>query len=173
VKSLIAIALLVNASAAAAVPVKAAEPPCVTKAEFRSLSLFVLPSVIEGAAARCEAHLPVDAYLLNGARRLANTVAREREIHKPGATAALARIAGGKVPEGLSGDTIALLVTELTRSELLKNLDGKGCVDVDETATLLAPLPAENLVGLVGQLMRLGTRADKRPPFRICAARAL
>ncbi|TFI60287.1 hypothetical protein E2493_00820 [Sphingomonas parva] len=167
-KSIIALALVANATTAAA-----AEPPCVTDAEFKSMALFVLPSVVYGAADRCAAHLPSDAYLLNGARRMADGVARDRARHEPTAVAALARLSGTKLPKGVSGETLGSMLNDMLRAQLVTKVTPGDCSRIDEVASLLAPLPAENLVGLLGVLFREGMRRGKKPPFQICAAQEI
>ena len=167
-KSILAFALLANAASAAA------EPPCLSEAEFRSVTLFVLPSAIAGTADRCQAHLPADAYLLTGGRRLAEAIGRDAQTHKGPAVGALTRISGGKMPEGLSEDTLSGLVTDMLRNELVKNVNASDCAQIDRVAGLLAPLPPENFVGLLGMLFREGIKkGNKRAPFQICAAQKI
>jgi len=167
-KSVIALALLANAALA-----EAAEPPCITQAEFRSVGLFLLPPLIEGAAGSCQAHLPANAYLLTGGRQLAASVARDGEAHRQAAIATLVRVGGGKIPEGVSGETMASLISDMARSELGKKMSAGDCREIDKAAELLAPLPPENLVGVIELLARLGMKNGKRSPFRFCDARTL
>ena len=172
-KALVSLAGLVALATGQAASAKTAPLPCITDAEFRSVALFMLPSLVEGAANRCRQHLPADAYLLTGARRLADGIARDREAHLRAAAPALARVGGGKVPEGLSSETLAAMVSDMIRNEAFKKIGAQDCAHIDETAALLAPLPAENLVGLVALAARLGMKGERKPPFRFCATREI
>lgn len=164
-KPIIVAALLTGAQAHAAAP-----PPCITYAEFNDMSRFMLPAVIEGAAAKCQASLPADAYLPNAGRALAARLSAASDVHKAGAIAAFARIGGGRMPEGLSLDTMAGLMRDMAKSELFKKVTAEDCVKINEAAELLAPLPPENIGGLLRLLVELGGKKGKAPPFRFCPA---
>jgi hypothetical protein len=157
---------------ASAQSVSAAEP-CLTKDEFNDMSLFMLPAVLEGAASKCQAFLPNDSYLLNDGKARAEQLASAGETHKKGAIAAFAKMGGGKLPEGLSVDTLAGFVRDMAKADLFKKFTGADCAKVNEAAELLAPLPPENLSGLVRLLIEFGDKGDKAPPFRFCPAAPL
>ena len=164
-KILIGAVLLASTQAAAA-----AEPPCMTKAEFADMSLFVLPALLEGAAAKCQAFLPADAYLPTDGRVLAARLSAESDTHEKGAIAGFAKFGDGKLPEGISADTIGRLVRDMARTMPFKKLSAGDCANIDEAAALLAPLPPQNLANLLRVLATLGIKNDKQPPFRFCQA---
>lgn len=147
--------------------VSAAEP-CLTRDEFNDMSLFMLPAVLDGAASKCQAFLPADAYLLNDGKARARQLASSGDDRKGRAIAAFAKIGGEKLPEGLSVDTLAGLVQDMAKADLFKRLTGPDCTKVNEVAELLAPLPSENLAGLIRLLIEFGGKGDKTPPFRFC-----
>ncbi|MEO7828137.1 MAG: hypothetical protein ABIR60_13460, partial [Allosphingosinicella sp.] len=70
-KSALIAALLATA------PAQPAQPPCLTAAQVEDLALFALPPLLEAAATACAPALPADAYLTNGGRTLARTLAAE------------------------------------------------------------------------------------------------
>jgi hypothetical protein len=168
VKLLFLVTLLAGAQNAAA----ATPPPCLTREEFADMSMFMLPAVLEGVAARCQAFLPAQAYLLNRGKARAARLASDGEAHKEGAIAAFAKIGQGKMPEGLSADTMAGFVRDMAKAELFKKFTAADCAKADETAELLDPLPLENLAGLVRLLIEFGGKEGKGPPLRFCPAAA-
>jgi hypothetical protein len=159
---MLAAALFANA------PNTVTAPACMTDSEFKDVALFILPGVVDGAVSRCEASLPRDAYLLNGGRRLGERLAGESDTHRPGAVAAIAKFGTGKIPEGVSNETFTSLVRDMAKTQLFKKIGADDCSRINEVAELLAPLPPENLIGVVALLARMGMAKDKTAPFRFC-----
>ena len=93
------------ASLLATAPAEQAPPPCLTQAQIEDSALFALPPVLEAAAAACAPALPSDAYLLNGGRALARTLAAESSGRWAGASAALTTMAENEFPANLSETT--------------------------------------------------------------------
>ncbi|WP_243455670.1 hypothetical protein [Sphingosinicella sp. BN140058] len=168
-KIVIGAVLLAATQAATAAPA----PPCMTKAEFTDLSLFVLPALLEGAANKCQALLPPDAYLPTGGRALAARLAAESDTHADGATTAFAKFGDGKLPDGISGDTVGRFVRDMARTAPFKQISARECAQIDEAAALLAPLPPQNLANLVRLILIASSKKDKNPPVRFCPTEAM
>lgn len=168
-KIVIGALLLAATQAATAAPA----PPCMTKAEFTDMSLFVLPALLEGAADKCQALLPADAYLPTGGRALAARLSAESDTHADGAITAFAKFGDGKLPDGISSDTVGSFVRDMARTAPFKKMGAKDCAQIDEAAGLLAPLPPQNLASLVRLLLIASSKKDKRPPVRFCPTEAM
>ncbi len=74
----------------------AAEPPCLTPAEFTALSSYALPSIITGTTQRCAATLPADAWLRRNGGQLAARYAAAKPAAWPGAKAAFLKLSAGQ-----------------------------------------------------------------------------
>ncbi len=162
--------LTIAAAAAAILPgvAAAAEPPCLTPAEFTALSSYSLPSIIAGTAQRCAATLPANAWLkLNGAR-LALRYAEAKPAAWPSAKAAFVKLSGTTA----NGEAANLLKT-MPDASLQQMLDGlisgmvgqqlpaERCGVVDRLVRLLAPLPPENTAELIAVAVGLGAKSGK------------
>lgn len=145
-KILLAAALL---AAPPAPPVKpAGPPPCLTRAEVTDLTLFLLPAVLDGAAEQCRASLPAGAYLLAGGRSLSQRLMADPS-HGPGAVAAIRKIAGDGLPPELSPDTLRGFARDMLGKAMLSDVKPADCGAINEAAELLAPLPPQNIGGLI------------------------
>ena len=71
-RSLKAIAIALTALPGVA---HAAQPPCLTAAEFTGVASYALPSVISGTALRCSNPLPASSYLRSNSSQLATRYA--------------------------------------------------------------------------------------------------
>ncbi|PSJ37233.1 hypothetical protein [Allosphingosinicella deserti] len=167
-KTIIAAFLFAGSQTAAA-----AESPCMTRTEFNDMSLFVLPALLDGAAAKCQAYLPANAYLLTGGRTFASRLKVQSDARAEEAIAGFVKIGGSKLPEGVSGATLGSFIRDMARSEPFKKIGAGECATIDEASELLAPLPPENLANLVRLLITQSTKKDKNPPFRFCPTEAM
>ena len=160
--------LLIAVSLAAA-PAQKAPPPCLTQAQIEDLALFALPPLLEAAATKCAPLLPADAYLPNGGRERARTIAAGSAERWTRAGAALAVVAKDKFPTGLSDSTARGLVHDMALNEFLKTITKEQCGRIDRAADLLSPLPPENLAGLAFMAAEMASGDGKDKPF-ICTA---
>lgn len=141
----------------AAAPAEQAQRPCLTEAQVEDLALFALPPLLEAAATACAPALPADAYLLNGGRALARTLAAESSGRWAGASATLSTMSKDKFPEGLSEATARGLVHDLALGGLKSKEAQAHCARINRVADLLSPLPPRNLAGLVVLGIELGS----------------
>jgi hypothetical protein len=132
----------------ASAPAQQAQRPCLTEAQVEDLALFALPPLLEAAATACAPALPAGAYLPNGGRALARTVAADSSKRWAGASSTLSTMARDKFPASLSEATARGLVYDLALNGLSK--EGRAhCARIDRIAELLSPLPPRNVAGLV------------------------
>ena len=163
----IALALL---SAALITPAmaQAAEPPCLTAAEFTSLSSYALPSVIKGVAQQCSATLPADAFLRSKGDELSTRYARAKPGAWPGAKAAFLKMSNGtndqaaQLIRGLPDTTLQPMVDGLIEGMVSQQLRPQRCGTIDRLVRLLAPLPPENTAELIGLAAGLGSHTGTR-----------
>lgn len=141
-------------------------PPCILPAEVEHATLFALPSVLDGLGEMCRPSLPASAYLLTGGAQLSQRVAAQRNVHWDAAKTAILRLAGDDKAAMLNSDTAALLLRDLIRGQAGTKLTRENCATVDRALALLAPLPPENLAGLVSLFAQASMTSDgpTKPP---------
>lgn len=156
---------------------QAAEPPCLTPAEFTSLSSYALPSMIAGTTQRCTAVLPADSFLRRKGTDLSTRYATLKSSAWPGAKAAFLKVSA-------NGDEMANIVRELPDSSLQPMADAfisgmvsqqlptERCGTVDRLIGLLSPLPPQNTAELIALAVGLGAKTGrgKFGSISICSA---
>ncbi|HVR89648.1 MAG TPA: hypothetical protein VHG29_00960 [Novosphingobium sp.] len=155
----------------------AQEAPCLTPAEFTALSSYALPSLITGAAERCTAVLPGNAYLTRSGAQLAQRYAARKSAAWPGAKAAFLKVSGGNAEvsqlfTAMPDEALQPMVDGLISGMIGQKLPTERCGSIDRLASLLAPLPPENTAELIGLAVGLGSKSGKGKvgQFSICAA---
>ena len=160
---------------------QAAEPPCLTRAEFTALAAFALPSVIEGANARCEQSLGPKAFLSTQGDRLIEKYTAQQDAEWPAAKAAFLKVNAGS---GSTANDIIKLLPDETQQEMFSQiLQGMvaqeiapaQCGTIDEFARLMSPLPARNTAELLTLIVSVAANSRKAtaakspvPKIRIC-----
>jgi hypothetical protein len=156
----------------------AAEPPCLTPAEFTSMATYALPSVIRGTAQRCGPNLPQGAYLRSDGERLASRYDARKDHAWPGAKAAFFKMGAGmdaptaelfrKMPD----NALRPMVDELLSGAVDQQLPTERCGAIDRLVMLLSPLPAENTAELIALAAGLGAQSGKAKvgKFALCPA---
>jgi hypothetical protein len=124
------------------------------------MTLFALPPLLEGAAKACAPALPATAYLNNGGRALARTLASQSAAHWAGASPAVTMIGGKDFPAGLSETTARGLIHDLVMNGLSTAKGREQCERIDRAADLLSPLPPRNLAGLVALGISMATSEE-------------
>ena len=141
---------------------------CLTRAEVRTLIVFATPSLVEAASRKCAAALPADSFLRTGAGAMVERLRGESKAEAGSIITVIEKLAGEKMPSGLSEETTQSLVRDIVGAELAKDIDPKNCGTIDAVASSLSPLPASNIATLTAALLELGAGKDKKAPFRIC-----
>ena len=143
----------------ATAPAEQAPPPCLTQAQIEDSALFALPPLLEAAATACAPALPADAYLLNGGRALARTLAAENSGRWAGTSATLTAMGKDEFPANLSETTARGLIHDLALGTL-KSTEGQAqCIRINRVADLLSPMPPRNLAGLVVLAVEFGSES--------------
>lgn len=162
-------AILAATMALAAMPgiAAAAEPPCLTPAEFTSLAGYALPSIITGTSERCAAALPPTSFLRSNGASLADRYAARKPAQWPGAKAAFLKLSGGTNKEAadlirnLPDPTLQQMFDALMQGMIGQQIPTERCGTIDSLVRLLAPLPPENTAELIALAAGLGSKAGQ------------
>lgn len=165
-------------SLSAPVTAQTQQAPCLTAQEFTAVSTFALPGVIRGAAQRCQAVLPQQAFLRSQSETLAQRYARGRDKAWPEAKAAFIKIGGGMDPQAASlfrsmpDDTLKPFVEGAVSTMVSQQLPTDRCTAVDRLVMLLSPLPAESTAEVIGLAAGLGARSGQAKVGKLAICKA-
>jgi hypothetical protein len=157
---------------------QAAEPPCLSPAEFTSLADYALPSIISGTSQRCSASLGPQAWLPRNGTQLVQRYAERRPAAWPGAKAAFLKLSATTNADANS------LIRTMPDASLQQMLDGlmtglvaqqvpvDRCGAIDRLISLLSPLPAASTAEVIALAVGLGAKAGraKLGAIAICEA---
>lgn len=170
------------ALALAAIPsatiAQAQQAPCLTAEEFTAVSTFALPGVIRGAAQRCQAVLPQQAFLRSQSETLAQRYSRGRDQAWPEAKAAFFKIGGGMDPQAagllksMPDDTLKPFVESAVSTMVGQQLPTDRCKAVDRLVMLLSPLPAESTAEVISLAAGLGARSGQAKVGKLSICKA-
>ena len=175
---------LALAAALATLPgvARAAEPPCLTSAEFSALATYALPGLIGDGTHRCSATLPAGAFLPGNGEALAHRYGAAMPAAWPGARAAFLKLSAGAGPDAVAmlrvmpDDSLQQLVGTLATQFAGQKLPTERCDTIDAATRNLAPLPAENIGRLLAVVVSLskhdaaGAASGRMGKFSICPA---
>jgi len=173
-------ALLATATLALApVAAQAAEPPCLTAAEFTAVSSYALPSIITGTTERCAGALPADAWLRRNGTQLSTRYAEAKPAAWPAAKAAFLKLGGSatnaeatNLLKSLPDASLQPMFDTVIAGMIGQQLPTERCGMVDRVVRLLAPLPPENTAELIAVLVGIGAKSGRAKvgSFSICPA---
>lgn len=172
------IAAILVAALPAPAMAAAAEAPCLTAQEFTAVSTFALPGVIRGAAQRCSAVLPKDAFLSSQSESLANRYTAGRDRSWPQAKAAFLKMGGGADPQAanflkaMPDESLKPFVEGAVTAMVGQQLPTDRCTAVDRLVMLLSPLPAESTAELISLAAGLGARSGQARLGKIALCKA-
>lgn len=156
----------------------AAEPPCLTAAEFTGVASYALPSVINGTALRCSATLPASSFLRNNSTQLAARYAAGKPAAWPVAKAAFLRMSAtsdkgaNDVIAKLPDASLQTMLDAVIEGAVSQQIPTERCSTIDSMVRLLAPLPPESTAELIALAAGLGAQSGKAKAggFSICPA---
>jgi hypothetical protein len=159
----IRILALSAAAALAAAPgiARAAEPPCLTRAEFSALASYALPSAIGGASARCAPALGPTAYLPTRGGELSARYGSRKNANWPAAKSAFLKLSAetnsraNSLIRQLPDDSLREMLDLMVEGLVSQEIPPEKCGTIDELVRLLAPLPPENAAALIAPLIIL------------------
>ena len=148
----------------------AASQACLSRAQAKSIAMFILPDTVDALRNKCRATLPTDAYL--NRTDSSDRFRKNADEHWPQAKEAFGIIAGGDaITDMIGNDGARKLLLSLITDGIAKDVKPKSCAGVDRMLAALAPLPPANMEMLLESffLLGLGTNeSSKTGKFRIC-----
>lgn len=144
----------------------AAEPPCLTSAEFSSLAGYTLPSIITGTSQRCAATLAPNAYLRTSGATLSARYAGQKAKHWPAAKAAFLKLSAttnadaSRLFRDMPDTSLQGILDAMMEGMVSQQIPLDRCGVIDRIVGLLAPLPPENTAELIALAVGLGAKAD-------------
>ena len=146
---------------------RAAEPPCLSSAEFTALAGYGLPSAIAGTSQRCAATLPADAFLRTQGPALIARYATAKPAMWPAAKAAFFKLGIAAPPEAmqmlraLPDASQQQLVDIFVAGIVAEKLPVEHCATFDRLLALLSLLPPESTAEAIGLAAGIGSRAGQ------------
>lgn len=145
----------------------AAEPPCLTPAEFTSLASYALPSIISGTSQRCSTSLGPKAWLPRNGDELAAHYARNKSSAWPGAKAAFLKLSSNtndqsnKLFRDMPDASLKQILDAMMEGMVSQSIPLERCGTIDGVIRLLAPLPPENTAELIALTVGLASRTKE------------
>lgn len=146
---------------------QAAEPPCLTPAEFTSLAEYALPSIIDGTSQRCRTTLGPTAYLNRSGGELIQRYSQRRPAAWPGAKAAFLKLSttsnaeANKLIGSMPDTSLQQMLDSLMAGLVSQHVPLNRCATIDRVIGLLAPLPADNTAELIALAVGLGVKSGR------------
>jgi hypothetical protein len=155
-----------------ALPAQAATVPpkpvsCVTARELRAGLAFAMQEAVVALGSKCGPLLSETSYVRSKGRALVSRYADTASNSNDVLNGLIKRLAPElKIADG---DPIAMkgIVSTLITAQLGKILSARTCEDVDRTLSLLDPMPAENMIGLVEFAFQKVDESDRRKGRRL------
>lgn len=139
---------------------------CLQPAEMHGLVAYFLPTVLDSTVKTCSAHLPADAFLRTKASQLVTTLSAGKDAAWPMAKTAFIKISGrgqgDAVLEKMPEEVLRPFIEAAMTAEVAPSIKAKDCKDVDRIAATLEPLPSDNLVALVTEILNVAARGDRK-----------
>ncbi len=161
--------LLASATTAAA---QTDTRPCISSAENEALVAYVMPELVGALGSRCVKVLPANAFLV-GKRSdaLQQRLKPQAEKAWPRAKKVTTRFVGFGLPVDGPFEEVAKAAMARSAATLIaQGFDAEQCRIADRLLTELAPLPPENLARVMALFLEVGSGANDRVPFQVCAA---
>jgi hypothetical protein len=130
-----------------------AAKPCMSKSEFQSVAVVLLPVLHSQAVTSCKAFLPANAGLLIQSDELTTRYAESAARERIAAGDILARMLANELPVPMAGTAILPFVEGMVPAMLANGIDAKTCEAANNIGTALAPLPPENIAATLGAIM--------------------
>lgn len=156
----------------------AAQPPCLSSAEFTSLASYALPSIITGTGQRCAAALEPGAWLPRNGSALASRYAKNKANAWPGAKAAFLKLSSttnsdaNKLFRDMPDASLQQILDATMEGMVSQKIPLDRCNAIDKVVRLLAPLPPENTAELIGIVVGLGSKTAEPTVGKISICRS-
>lgn len=146
----------------------ATAPQCLTRPEIRGMIAYMMPSVITSATKKCAAGLPSTAFFNTKAPQLVTELEPARAAAFPMAKQAFKKFGGNgdrsmdAVFDALPEEAFGPIVDAVIGQKLTEAIKPEACGDIDRVMTSMAPLPGNNMIDLISEILVIAARNDKR-----------
>jgi len=151
----------------AAPAVAQAAKPDVRPATAQAAARYALPHLLSGLRATCGPKLAPSGYLARNGESLQARFAQGADAAWPAARVALMQFGSqdksgmAKMMDQMPDSALKPFVDATISAMVATKLRVENCADVERGLELLAPLPPENIAGLVGFFVEMAEREDK------------
>lgn len=138
---------------------------CLTRPEATGLVAYALPQVIRGSGKRCQTSLPSGSFLTANAGAMAQRYETQKAGYWPQAKQAFLKVGSAKDPgmaqmfRSMPDDSLQKLLDVAVEGIVVQAIPLNSCTTIDTAASLLAPLPPENLAGVIALAIEVGRKA--------------
>ena len=176
IRTFAAAVALVALPAQAGAQAAAKATPCLTEPEVRALAPFAMPSALDGLIKNCSTHVGDAGFMTRSGSALVAGYAANKNAAWPMARKAFFRLGGDKDKDSaemmakLPDSALQPFVEGMIGGMVGAKLKPEQCRVADKMMRLLAPLPPENMVELLGTVVELATAGKKTAPggFSVC-----
>ncbi|MBD59314.1 MAG: hypothetical protein CL808_04235 [Citromicrobium sp.] len=147
--------------------------PCITPEENEAVVAYVMPDLIGALKTRCGPSLARGAFLTTRSAALQRKLEPQSDRAWPRARNAAQRFAGTSLPvEGRFEGVAKAALAPAAALAIAQGFDAEQCRIADRLLAELAPLPPENLAGVMALFLEVGIAENADVPFRVCDAAA-
>lgn len=154
-------------------------PACVQPADLSDAVIYAMPSIVGAVKAKCTASLPATGFINTKGDAYAGQFVALQDKTWPGAQRLLMQFTKSEADKSGNGDELANMLQTLPPEALQPFVDAivqqkvaeaiplKKCSEIERGVALLAPLPPENIGGLMTFILEI---ANVKNPT-LCAAK--
>jgi len=145
------------------------ERPCISPAQNEALVAYALPNLIGALETRCARSLPGTAFLGTRSTALQKKLEPQAERAWPRARDTAQKLAGTRLPVDSRFESVArAALAPAAAAMIARSFDAERCRIADRLLAELAPLPPENLAGVMALFVELGIEENAEVPFKVC-----
>ena len=176
IRTFAAAVALVALPAQAGAQAAAKATPCLTEPEVRALATFAMPSALDGLIKNCSTHVGNTGFMTRSGAALVAGYAANKNAAWPMARKAFFRLGSDRDKESvemiarLPDEALQPFVEGMIGGMIGSKIKPEQCRVADKMMRLLAPLPPQNMVELLGTVIELATAGKKAAPggFSVC-----
>ncbi len=142
----------------------AKESKCLSRAELRTGIAYIMPAIVSGVVTKCSAWLPADSYLAKNGTALVARYAGQSQGTENDVRALFDKFGNQAGLDGVDGKSTAKLVESLVAVGIQSEMKPEICADITTAMSLLDPLPAENMNGLIEFVLVKVDQGNARGP---------
>jgi hypothetical protein len=124
-------------------------PKCITRAELRTGIAYVMPAAVESVVTKCGTTLPADAYLAVNGPALLDRYKAESVGNDDAVATLMERFIPANAMDGVDEKATKAIVDAVILVAIQKGIKPEYCADISEGLSLIDPLPAANMIGLL------------------------